>query len=64
MSQSEDSPVSSTETPNGLRDLARRARRLARYLRPDDEGTSRLLGFAEELEARALALETLERQEN
>jgi hypothetical protein len=45
------------QTPAELRDQAARARRLARYV-SGDEAETRLLELAEELEAKAVALET------
>ena len=47
-----------TETPAGLRDMAARARRLA--WGTDDLTIARITEFAEELEARAAALEQAE----
>ena len=44
-----------TETPAGLREMAARARRLADW--GDEEIRMRLTAFAQELEARASALE-------
>lgn len=44
------------ETPAGLREMAVRARRLA-WGMPDELTVARLNAFAEELEARAAALE-------
>ncbi len=40
--------------------MASRARLYARDLHPGDEGIARLRQFAEELEARAVALDTVE----
>ena len=45
------------ETPAGLRSMAARARRLARNA-GDQDSSTKLIEFAEELEARAAALET------
>jgi hypothetical protein len=52
-------PSTQVETPNGLRAMATRARRLAATI-PGDEGAARLLEFARELEARADALDVVE----
>jgi hypothetical protein len=52
-------PATGVETAGGLREMAMRARRWATML-PGDEAAKRLLGFAEELEARADALEIVE----
>ncbi len=49
-------PNRRTETPSGLRDMAARARRLARNIL-DQQVIRHLIEFAEELEARAAALE-------
>lgn len=46
-----------TENPTGLREMAARARRLARDML-DEQTIAKLTQFAEELEARAAALET------
>ena len=52
---SSDLPPSPRDTPAGLREMAARARRLAKGV---DEQTANKLGeFAQELEARAAALE-------
>ncbi len=45
-----------TDTPAGLRDLAARARRLAQEL-TDEAEAKRFIGIAEEMEAKAAALE-------
>ena len=49
-------PATDVETAGGLREMAERARRWAMMI-PGDEAAQRLLGLAEELEARADALE-------
>jgi len=45
-----------TDTPAGLRELAARARRLAQEL-TDEAEANRFIGIAEEMEAKAAALE-------
>ncbi len=45
-----------TDTPAGLRDLAARARRLAREL-TDETEVNQFIGIAEEMETQATALE-------
>jgi len=52
-----DPPHAPIETPAGLRTMAEHARRLARST-GDEEAATKLTEFAEELEARAAALET------
>ena len=52
-------PATDVETAGGLREMAERARRWAMMI-PGDEAAQRPLGFAEELEARADALEIVE----
>jgi hypothetical protein len=51
-----NSPNQGQETPAGLREMAARARRLARNIL-DQQVIRRLIEFAEELEARASAQE-------
>ena len=58
MPRSRDPAPSRPETPAGLRKMAARARRLA--LGTDDVTAARMTAFAEELEARAAALEQAE----
>jgi hypothetical protein len=55
-SGSRDVPNRRVETPSGLRDKAARARRLARNIL-DQQVIRHLIEFAEELEAKATALE-------
>jgi hypothetical protein len=50
-------PSASIETPAGLRTMASHARRLARNA-GDQKAKDKLIEFAEELEARATALDT------
>lgn len=50
-------PPVRSDTPEALREMARRARRLAREIL-DQQARSRLTEFAEELETKAAALET------
>ena len=45
-----------TDTPAGLRELAARARRLAKEL-TDEAEANRFVGIADEMEAKAAALE-------
>ena len=52
-----DVPNRRAEAPSGLRDMAARARRLARNIL-DQQVIRHLIEFAEELEARAAALES------
>ena len=55
-SSSGDVPNRRAETPSGLREMAARARRLARNIL-DQQVIRHLIEFAEELEARAAAIE-------
>jgi hypothetical protein len=54
--QAESSDRTQTNTPAGLRELAARARRLAQEL-TDEAEAKRFIGIAEEMEAKAAALE-------
>ena len=56
MPRGSDPATMRTETPAALRDMAGRARRLARDIL-DQQTITRLTEFAQELEARAAALE-------
>jgi hypothetical protein len=59
MPRSVELPPTQVETPEGLRRMAQRAHRLAHSI-PGDTAGVRLREFAQELEARAAALEVVE----
>ena len=51
-------PPVRSDAPETFREMARRARRLAQEIILDQEARSRLIEFAEELDAKAATLET------